>query len=92
MVEISDLQVGMRVKVVDEWPLDHYCYAVDDMNRFLGHIVTIREKEPFDVYAMIEEDDCHWAWNKWCFDYIVGDETEVVPPDMSGIFVMLGGK
>ena len=78
MVEIEDLEVGMKVKIVDQWNA-HTCQNPDGrMDRWLGQIVTVAEVQlgsNGDGYIFIEEDKLedygHWYWNKHCIDYIV---------------------
>ena len=88
MVEISEMQIGTRAKVVDRWLPDGVCYEVSDMDRWLGKIVTVRRIH--DTYVEIEESPS-WAFNKNCFDYIIDDSEEIEPPDMGGILSLLGG-
>lgn len=73
MVEIKDLEVGMKVKIVDQWNA-HTCQNPDGrMDRWLGQIVTVAELVGGAVF--IEEDEAggsiHWLWNKHCIDHIV---------------------
>lgn len=64
------------------------------MDKYLGQIVTILDVDVDEDTATIEEDsgDCrfrvggHWAWNPYCFDYIVdSDESDFEPSSESEI-------
>lgn len=80
MVDIDDLKPGVKVKIVDAW--NDSCGENSDglMDKFLGQTVTVFQIRGRTI--LIEEDagDCefqqdgHWSWNCFCFDYII-DET-----------------
>lgn len=88
MVEIRDLQVGMLVKVVDEWLPNYVCDETPDMDQYLGEIVTIRHIGSLGRTVKIEGCE-EWWFNKYCFDHIV--EEEIEPPNMGDILSLFGG-
>ena len=84
MVNIDELCVGDRVKIVDEW-----CYGcdlvgiVDEMEEFRGKIVTIHQiftakREEDHKVITIEEDPDKWCFNRWMIDYRIDDSMDVV--------------
>ena len=83
MVEISNLKIGTRVKVIDEWLPDYICDEVDEMDNFLGQEVVVSYIGSLGETVQIE--GCGYWFNKYCFDYIIDDSEEIDPPDMGGI-------
>lgn len=71
MVEMSELEPGMKVRIVDRFTDD--CCAVPNMAKLLGKVVTV-SPHIGKSYALIEEDDRRWAWNKHCMAEIVEED------------------
>ena len=94
MVNLDVLAPGIRVKIVDEWKPGCGQNVNGLMDKYLGPIVTILDVDVDEDTATVEEDsgDCrfrvdgHWAWNSYCFDYIVdSDESDFEPSSESEI-------
>lgn len=94
MVNLDVLAPGIRVKIVDEWKPGCGQNVNGLMDKYLGQIVTILDVDVDEDTATIEEDsgDCrfrvdgYWAWNSYCFDYIVdSDESDFEPSSESEI-------
>lgn len=60
MIDVSLLNPGDRIRIVDAWPTDGSAYAVRDMNRFLGKTVTVTQQGYGRVH--IQEDGERWNW------------------------------
>lgn len=84
MVDLSLVEPGMHLKVVDDFDVQPgTCYAVPNMYSMSGKIVTCARKytllpnqhggvadgTPSRSHIYLEECGC--AWNDYCFDYIV---------------------
>lgn len=86
MVPIDELQVGMRVKIVDRW--NEYANNNPDglMNKWLGCEMTIRAIDYELNDARMEEDKAEWLggwhWNAHCIDHIVTDDITVDVTDL----------
>lgn len=78
MVDISELDLGMRVKIVDSWV--HGCYQNPggSMDEYLGAVMTIAEfdSDTYGSYVRMEEDGGIWCWYKPAIDYIIEDEID----------------
>lgn len=79
MVDMKDLRVGDRVKIVDEWNELTYQNMSGKMDKWLGTVMTV--KGIHDGFCVMEEDQndrpgcpgfLHgWSWNKYCIDCVV---------------------
>ena len=88
MVDIHDIELYDRIKIVDEF--DHHCkeYGLNpSMRKYLGEVVTVIERRLFDDdnlhtylerpnrhFVRIDEDGGMFQWNRWMIDHIVRDE------------------
>ena len=95
MVDISELRVGDKVKIVDQW--NNHCFQnpYGQMDSYLGSVVTVKDifhvKNP---YFVIEEDNRHefpgcfqderWAFLPATIDYIVQDDDDDFATDDFG--------
>ncbi len=79
MVDMKDLWVGDRVKIVDEWN-DLTCQNLaGKMDKWLGTVMTVKEISHYSC-AMEEDQNENensgfhgWSWNKHCIDYVVSE-------------------
>lgn len=92
MVNIDDLSPGMRLKIVDSWNSHSNENSEGLMDKYLGLIVTILKIDGRTIYIEEDSGDCefqwggHWAWNSYCFDYIVdSNEPDFEPSSESEI-------
>lgn len=74
MVSLDRLQVGMNIKIVDEWNENSGENKEGLMDQWLGQIVTVSEVYP-NYCVLVEEDNRRWAWYPSAIDCIV-DGTE----------------
>lgn len=102
--EFDTLQPGMKFKVVDEWPGNGRQNSAGDMDKWLGCIMTVRERnvryhtlESVRAEEDIEDDDAvvigGWYWFPELIDYIVYDnedeERPIQEPDDSDMLLFL---
>lgn len=86
MVDIKMLRPGMKVKVVDQWPLACGFNHNRAMDKYLGQVVTVLEVNAVSV--LIKEDEGehpyskggHFRWNVRCLDHIVDGGMEATAP------------
>ena len=87
MVDVHDIELYDRIKIVDEF--DQHCkeYGLNpSMRKYLGEVVTVIERRLFDNdgirntpdrhFVKIDEDGGIFQWNRWMIDRIVKDEME----------------
>ena len=93
MVDIEELCVGDRVKIVDEW--NEGCKAigiVDDMDKFRGKVVMVKDVRIFgndpDCYSItLEEDYEEWNYNRWMIECrITTDELDSMEEISTDVF------
>ena len=94
MVAIEELEIGMKVMIVDEWVDGCYENDVGDMDCWLGQEMTVRALHHGvyieDNYFIAEEDHGRWAWYMPTIAYIVDDERASFAP-VSDITSLYGG-
>ena len=75
MIQISELSVGMRVKIVDKWVAGSRHNPQGGMDCYLGSVVTVAEihSNSWDRDISIEEDNGRWSWQPDMLDYVVED-------------------
>lgn len=79
MVDLSAVEVGMQLKVVDdleaiECTVQRW-HLVDSMFRLQGQTVTVTRKRhddecDFDIVRVAETGVSDWYWEGVCFDYV----------------------
>ena len=81
MVDMKDLRVGDRVKIVDGWNAYTSENSAGKMDKWLGAVMTV--KEIYDGFCIMKEDQNDrtgffhgWSWNKYCIDCIVSEGGE----------------
>lgn len=78
MIDLRDLHVGDKVKIVDHWSPGCIQNCSGKMDHWLGAVMTVRNLNPL----LMEEDRDEWCggwyWNECMIDYIIGDESLVV--------------
>lgn len=83
MVNLDVLAPGVKVKIVDEWEAGCGQNVDGLMDKYLGKIVTILDEDSGDCRFRVGG---HWAWNSYCFDYIVdSNEPDFEPSSESEI-------
>ena len=75
MVDLRTLFPGAVVKVVDKPVTGSYIVSGEDMGKFLGKYVSIKEVFAHDAdgrkgYATISEDPLGFSWSAADFEYI----------------------
>ena len=66
MVDLSNVTIGDRVKIVDEWTKEDLSYRVNPeggMDHWRGQILTVREV--WDDRCLMVEDKDEWKGNGW---------------------------
>ena len=84
MVNIKQLKVGDRIKIVDEWAKDGSCRENKrgEMDEFLGRVLTVCAGPAGDWdFVRCEEsrDGCDgrgWNWFAPAIEYVVADGEE----------------
>lgn len=79
LVDGHDLQVGDKVKIVDEWLPTHDVASGGWMDRWLGQVMTVLGF--YDYRVLMEEDvgecsfhssaDGHWFWALDMIDHVI---------------------
>lgn len=79
MIDINDLRIGSKVKVVDKWNSSCGQNCEGLMDKYLGQVVTVLEISRDTIRIEEDEGDCpfhqsgRWSWNAHCFEYILDD-------------------
>lgn len=79
MVNIEELHVGDKVRIVSEWNPDCHQSRYGSMDKYLGKIVTIKNiclkpTMSFPVHVRIEEDDGLWSWVGAAIECVIADD------------------
>lgn len=103
MIDISMLQVGDKIRVVNIWPVGGRQNNSGLMDKYLGQILTVREIVPTEKFCRVLEDmsdrnysptEKGWAWYSELIDEIVFDKTDemddVNPASQSELRAFLG--
>ena len=72
-VIIKDLQVGMKVKLVDSDKILSY-KLFSDMTEYFGKIYTVKSIYPLTEQIKLEEDKTGWYWDIKLIEKIVDDK------------------
>ena len=75
------LQPGDRVLIVSNWDNSHDFNHAGLMDKYLGTVMTIRERTPAGHYRMEEdlgefEEGKGWFWNESMFECLVNQEED----------------
>lgn len=99
MIDISMLQVGDKIRVVDAWPEEGRYNDIGLMDKYLGQILTVRTTNTDEGYCCVYEDmhdrpePMGWCWYSELIDEIVSEEDEVddcEPSDLDELKAFLG--
>ena len=76
MIDLKELQIGDRVKIVDQWVEPHYENPGGKMDHWLGQVMTVcafndnTDGNGLSV-SMVEDRDAWyggWSWYPWMFE------------------------
>lgn len=100
MIDISMLQVGDKIRVVDVWPAEGRHNREGLMDEYLGQILTVRNINTRRKFCQVWEDadggyDLDgWAWYPELIDEIVSEEADEIddcePSDLEELKAFLG--
>lgn len=74
MVDISTLNHGDRVKIVDKWVDGCYHNLEGRMDKYLGTEMTVDRLNLFGGAVKMEEDGGSWDWYPNSIEYAVQDD------------------
>lgn len=82
MIDLKELQIGDRVKIVDQWVEPHYENPDGKMDHWLGQVMTVKEFNSDDdgnglSVSMVEDQGewfrSGWSWYPWMFECLEPD-------------------
>lgn len=98
MVDIEEINVGDKVKIVSSWNPDCHENNYGCMDEYLGMVVTVTKvirrpttpfppAIPFPPHIKIEEDKGCWSWVGAAIECIVVDDDDTLVGEDKDVFI-----